>query len=300
LVTIKVTNSEMETWRVCQRRWYYRYFLSYGLRPRDVPSTGPLVLGSTVHMALERYYRDGDDPVQAAADFYTAEAQEWPEARVEIARESSLAQTMLAGYLDWIADTGVDAGLKLTGVETVVETDLRPGITLRGKLDQVVQREDGAHMFLDFKTATTVEPPPHLQIMSQFRVYALLRAATVEEWTDGAYYQVLKKVRRTAASKPPYYARYEVRWSSKELRAAWSHVLSTIDAIATARAQLTAGADHNYIAPPHPTRDCGWRCEFLSVCKLTDDGSRWRDALDERYVVIDPDERYSSDIKENT
>lgn len=295
---MKVTNSEIETWRTCKRRWWYKYYHLRALPPRADTATGPLVLGTVVHNALECYYRDGDDPVKVAIDYYAEQASAWPEARIDISRECALAQAMLSGYIEWIEETGVDAGLRLTGVETVVETELRPDITLRGKLDQVVQREDGAHMFLDFKTAPSTTPPPHLQILSQFRVYALLRAATMDEWTDGAYYQILKKVKGTVAAKPPFFARYEVRWSAAEMRAAWAHVLSTVDEIKHARDVLDAGADHQYVVPPHATRDCGWRCEFLSVCKLTDDGSRWQDALNDRYVLIDPDERYSSDIKE--
>lgn len=298
---MKVTNSEIETWRTCKRRWMYRYYL-WRARPEAAP-VGPLTLGSIVHAGLEQYYRDGDDPVKVAADYYIAEANKWPESKIELANESALAQAMLSGYLDWIEETGVDANLHLTGVEQVVEMELRPNITLRGKLDQVVQRDDGAHMFLDFKTAPQTAPPPHLQVMSQFRVYALLRAATLDEWTDGAYYQILKKVKRTVAAKPPFFTRYEVRWSANEMRAAWSHVLSTVDEIAAARKALdNAGSrdeiTHHYVAPPHATRDCGWRCEFLSICKLTDDTPRWRQALDERFALLDPDERYSSDIKE--
>jgi RecB family exonuclease len=293
---MKVTNSEIETWRTCKRRWWYKYWHLRAL-PEKAP-VGALTLGSAVHMGLENYYRDGTDPVALVANYYLEAADHWPEAKVELANESSLAQTMLDGYLDWVAETGVDAGLRVTGVETVVEMPLRPGITLRGKLDQVVQREDGAHMFLDFKTAPQVTPPPHLQIMSQFRVYALLRAGTMDSWTDGAYYQILKKVKRSVTAKPPFFTRYEVRWSASEMRAAWAHVLSTVDEIASARRQLEAGADHHYVVPPHPTRDCGWRCEFLPICKMTDDSSRWQDALADRYRQIDPDERYSHDIKE--
>lgn len=294
--TVKVTNSEIETWRTCKRRWMYKYYY-FKAKPSEAP-VGPLTLGSIVHLGLEKYYRDGDDPVKVAADYYMTEAEKWPESKVELANESALAQAMLSGYIDWIAENGVDANLRVTGVEQVVETTLRPGIVLRGKLDQVVQRDDGAHMFLDFKTAPQTAPPPHLQILSQFRVYALLRAATLDAWTDGAYYQILKKVKRTAAAKPPFFVRYEVRWSANEMRAAWAHVLSTVDEIASARKDLGNGADHHYICPPHATRDCGWRCEFLPVCKLTDDTPRWRDALDDRYVELDPDTRYSSDIKE--
>lgn len=298
---MKVSNSEIETWRTCRRRWMYKYYL-WRARPADAP-VGPLTLGSIVHLGLEEYYRDGTDPCKVATDYYIAEAEKWPESKIGLANDSSLAQAMLSGYLDWIEETGVDANLELTGVEQVVEMELRPDIVLRGKLDQVVKRADGAHMFLDFKTAPQTAPPPHLQILSQFRVYALLRAGTLNEWTDGAYYQILKKVKRTVAAKPPFFTRYEVRWSANEMRAAWNHVLSTVDEIAAARNALdNAGPvdqiTHHYVAPPHATRDCGWRCEFLPICKLTDDTPRWRQALDERFITLDPDERYSSDIKE--
>ena len=52
---IRVSNSEIQMWLKCRRRWYLSYYEKW--RPRDPVVTGALALGSRVHAALEVYYK---------------------------------------------------------------------------------------------------------------------------------------------------------------------------------------------------------------------------------------------------
>lgn len=303
-MSLAVSNSELQTWKQCRRKWYLAYYLTWGVRPEDEPATGSRQLGSRVHVALERLYGYGEDPLTTIAQLYAGLREERPDAAEELTKEEDYARAMLEGYLQWTAEQGVDEGLRVVSVEADVRAP--SGVTyegqpveLRGRLDQRVEREhDGARLFLDHKTVTSLtQYNATLAIDEQMKTYGLLEfldalaktGSGPAVRTDGGLYNALKRVKRTARATPPFYERVEVRHNVEELRSMWLRVQRVIEEIIAARVALAApGADHRYLVPPTPSRDCSWRCPYLAICPLMDDGSRWEQALASNYDQVDP------------
>lgn len=313
---LRFTNSEMKTWQRCRRKWYLGQYLRRGKR---TPEFGrPTSLGTIVHSALQDIY----DPAKRAVDVLAemdkrreADLAEYPRYTEDILKDHAFARIMVEGYLEWLAEEGHDQDLELVETERGLEVGM-PGyepenVTLLSKLDaRVVDRQSGARWALEHKTAPSVKMQlPLLQIDFQLLTEHLVEylnlleeGHTQEEAdalrVDGVKYNMLRKVKRTAASKPPFYAREEVRHNIHELRNHWAHVKTLIDEIVAARAKLDAGADHHSVVPPNPTRDCSWDCPFLQICGMMDDGSDWWGAVNDIYEEVDPLERYARELND--
>jgi hypothetical protein len=314
-----VTNSEIQTFKDCRRRWYLSYVRS--LTPIRQRADGPLPLGNRVHGGLEGMYAEGADPV-AIYDRLTAAAEAKLDPDLDdvkkFQKEAKLGHVMLKGYLDWLSETASDHGLEVVGVEQSLSAPLQRQdsqgreVHLLGKLDLRVRRRlDGAVLFLDHKTAISFARVfETLAIQEQFKQYMLLERlhlrATGEDRppATGALVNVLRKVGRTAAAKPPFYAREEVTHNDHELRDFWYRVHAEVADMVACEARLDAGEDHRYVCYPRPSTDCTWRCPFFKVCGMFDDGlSDVEAALADMYEVHDPllryrDENRHPDMKE--
>lgn len=310
--TIRVSNSEIQTFKDCRRKWWFAYYRELGFKRSETEVSGARSLGTRVHLALEGLYTREENPLQVLHDVYLHDAQEFeaagrsPEEVAELWKEYDLANAMVSGYLDWATEEGVDDGLELVASEDVIEVPSHvPGVMLRGKLDQrVVRKVDGARLFRDFKTVGDLKTPmATLHMDEQMKFYQLLEhmeslhlTNREPQWrTDGALYLMLRKVKRTAAAKPPFYGQLEVHHNAEEIRTMWYRVAKIIEEIVQARQQLDAGGNHHYVVPPRPSRDCTWKCDFFAVCSMADDGSDLDGALGEYYERVDPHRRYAKE-----
>lgn len=294
-----VSNSELQTFKGCKRRWWLSYHRR--LRLKQQSSTGALALGSRIHVALEAYYTDHQDPVEVhhrlieeARDALLMEQRDI----TDLESEAELGRLMLEGYLQWLEETGADSELEVISAEQPVSVPLFNGdIELRGKLDTRVRRKiDNVRLFIDHKTCGNFSDLTRVAYMDeQLLTYHLLEALQEQEdeRCDGGIYNMLRKVKRTASARPPFYDRLEVRHNKVMLRSFWTRVHGTIKEIMQTRARLNSGESHLSAAYPTPTRDCHWRCEFYAVCPLFDDGSAAEQMLDDLYEDHDPYDRYS-------
>jgi intein/homing endonuclease/CRISPR/Cas system-associated exonuclease Cas4 (RecB family) len=135
------------------------------------------------------------------------------------------------------------------------------------------------------------------QMNEQIKTYMLLETAqnkSPEERSEGGIFTMLKKVKRTANARPPFYEQIEVRHNVFTLRAFWQQIHGTIRDLLSVKKALDEGADPNFVAYPRPTRDCKWKCQFYAVCPLIDDGSAAEAAIEEMYEVSDPYGYYKS------
>lgn len=308
----RYTNSELTTFKTCRRRWWLQNYRRLGLIREETVSAASL--GTLVHLGLEAHYTGAEQPVLVMAARIEADRARLEEAlanephklTVKLKKfdaQSKLALTMVDGYLDWLAETGEDADLEVIGAERPIEVELKPGVSLLAKLDvKFRRRSDGAHLFMDHKTSASIETVFESAYRSnQFRTYALLEylesISTVEPVrTDGVIVNVLRKVGRTAAAKPPFYGRDEFRINIELLRTHWHQVMGEIERIEEVTARLDAGEDHHALVPPNPSRDCSWMCQFKSVCPQIDDGSDAESVLSTFYVERDPLLRYGEDF----
>ena len=301
-MTLRLTNSEVSTWRRCPRKWYWEAYR--GLRRRSEPLAGsPLTLGSRVHVALSEHY-SGGDALALLDQMLEEDVAAEPEGAPDTRKESDLARAMVEGYIEWVEETGVDEGIEVVAAETRVEVPLGgvDGVNLLSKLDARVERHGHgtpARLSLEFKTVPNLTSPlPTLAIDSQLltehlaEFLALREQGRDEERAQGVLYRMLRKVKRTASAKPPFYGEEEVPHSLDELRNHWRHLVSYATQILDARARLDAGESHHAVTPPSPQQSCSWYCPLLAACKLANADADVEGYLESRFEVRDPLERY--------
>lgn len=303
----KVSNSEIQTFKECRRKWWLSYYRR--LKPRKMRVTGPLALGSRVHEALDRYYTTDQPLLDAYADLmlddFTTAHENWLDVD-ELESEGELGRIMLEGYLDWVADEGIDADMEMISTEEIISMPLFDGtVELQGKLDMRVRRKaDGVRLFRDFKTVggsfSQFEATAHLN--EQILTYMMLETAQNKEGerSEGGIFTLLKKVKRTANAKPPFYEQFEVRHNIFTMRAFWKRIHGTIGDLMRTKSSLDAGVSHFSVAYPTPTRDCTWKCPFFAICPMFDDGSAVEDAIVDQFVVGDPYDYYAPSEKKGS
>lgn len=301
-MTVRLSNSEIQTFKDCRRRWWLTYYRR--MQPKQKDYTGALALGSRVHAALDQYYSQGVPLLKAYKDLVeqdriTLEA-DWRDTST-LDSEAELGRIMLEGYLQWVEDEGIDAELEMVSTEETIIAPLFNGeVELQGKLDMRVRRKiDGVRMFRDFKTVGgSLTDFANLAPMNeQILTYMLLESTKVDEEhrSEGGIFTMLKKVKRTANARPPFYDQIEVRHNIFTLRSFWNRIHGVIADLMRVRKALDDGENHAYVAYPSPTRDCKWKCQFFSICTMFDDGSSAEQALSEMFEETDPYAYYGSE-----
>lgn len=303
---LRLTNSEMRAYMRCRRKWYLNYYR--GLQPTGLDFNKPLSIGQRVHEVLSVYYQPGTERI-VPLDYFRMtvdrDVEAHPEQESEIRKEADLCEAMLEGYFEWLAEEGEDSDLEVIEPEAEMEAPLEGlDATLLSKIDARVRRiSDGKVFALEHKTVADLKKPVRkLQVDTQLLTEHLVEflhdlgdggSADAPKAT-GALYNMLRKVKRTASAKPPFFGREEVRHNVEELRNHWRHVAQVAAEIAELRSKLDGGADHHDVCYPSPTNDCDWDCEFKNVCLagLFDDGSDPEPLLADLYAVGDPLERY--------
>jgi PD-(D/E)XK nuclease superfamily len=298
---IRVSNSEITMFLKCRRRWMLSYY--QGWKSREPVVTGALALGSRVHAALEVYYK-GKGPLIEQYDLLLDEdrllAASIGQDLTTLESEGELGRLMLEGYLEWVAEEGIDSVYKVVGVEEILTYPMLGGrVQLVGKIDLRVQDlRDDVNLVLDHKTTAALgdfESWAHMnpQLMTYQMLDRLNRTGPdADERLAGGVFRLLKKVKRGVRAKPPFYHQHEVRHNVTTLRNFWTRTQGTVRDMVWVRDKLDAGENHRDVAYPTPTRDCRWWCPFFQVCPLMDDGTVEHPDTDvmfnDLYVKADP------------
>lgn len=290
-----LSNSEIQTYKDCRRKWWLTYYRR--LKPRQVKFTGPLALGSRIHEALDQYYTTGASLLDIHAKLIEAD-RELLAADMrdpsELDNEGDLGRIMLEGYLQWVEEEGIDSELEMISTEEILNMPMFDGtVELQGKIDMRVRRKgDGVRMFRDFKTVGTsfADFASTAHMNEQILTYMLLEQHKNGEGerSEGGLFTLLKKVKRTATAKPPFYEQFEVRHNIFSLRSFWQRIHETVADIMRTKTSLDQGTSHLSVAYPRPSRDCTWKCPFFSVCPMFDDGSAVEEAISEMFAESDP------------
>jgi len=292
---VRISNSEIQTFKDCRRRWWLTYYRR--LQPKTKTATGALALGSRIHQALDDHYAKGIPLLDAHATLVETEKQlllaDFRDVS-ELETEAELGRIMLEGYEQWVEENGIDAELEMISTEEQISMPMFGGdVELQGKLDMRVRRKaDGVRLFRDFKTVggSLAEFANMAHMNEQVLTYMLLESQKRDESerSDGGIFTMLKKVRRTAAAKPPFYDQIEIRHNVFALRSFWDRIHGVVADMMRVRTGLDAGEKHQFLAYPKPSRDCKWKCQFFAVCPLLDDGSAAEQAISEMYEEADP------------
>lgn len=305
-VEVRISNSSIQTFKGCKRRYYLGDYLA--LTKKEKQYTGPLSLGSRLHNALEMFYKDGEDPVDAYKQlvkvdeelFLKSYSAKDPDEVNKFNKEAELGRIMLEGYVEWLEENNADSKIVPLYVEKTVEYQLKefnPRVVLQGKVDMHATRvEDGSTAILDHKSAISFDVYYKTAHMSeQLMYYVMLEKLNAKEGDpaiDGGIFSLMKKVRRTAKANLPFYERIDIRFNDDTLHSFWTRTLGTVKEMMELRDALDAGADHKFVAYPTPTNDCSWKCPFFSVCPMMDDGSDVERKLEAEFEQIDPNLRY--------
>lgn len=299
---ISISNSELKTYKLCKRKWWLEYYRA--LKPVRQLSIGPLPLGTRIHEALEHYYAFDTPLLQIYAELAATDrgrmlAQDEfipTDVVKKFDTEAELGRIMLEGYLEWVEQTGADAGFTFYAAEQKIQADILGGrVTLIGKVDSKWIRDvDDVLVMRDYKSAASFDlfdKTAHMD--EQTMMYQLIEhMSETERRTDGVIFRLLKKVKRSGTAKGPFYRDLEVRHNLSTLRSYYHRLRGTVSDVLTTRKQLDAGEDHRSAAYPSPSRDCSWICPFQSICPAFDDGSRVEAAIAANYAVQDPYTRY--------
>lgn len=307
---IEISNSEMQTYKRCKRRWWLEYYR--GLKPKEKEHTGALQLGIRVHNALEQFYANDADLLETYDALYAIDLVKFEASKQyqdekkqkKFLSEGDLGRIMLEGYLEWLTETNIDSTMRVVSAETKLSYQLSDRVDLIGKIDLKIERaSDGSRAIFDHKTAMTFNDYMlHSHMSEQLMLYTMLEKLDPSQTSavDGGTYNLLKKVKRTAAAKPPFYDRIDIRFNKQTLNSYWLRVNGVVNDMIATRDALDKGADHRYVAYPTPKMD--WSCAmcpFFQVCSLLDDGSAAEAMLEDYYEHIDPNERYGTENNEN-
>lgn len=303
--TLRVTNSSMKEFMECKRKWMLHDM--FGFAKKNQAPVGPLALGTRVHNALEYLYNEGEGLLEeysrlAEIDrelFMQSPDGYWTEKVDEFNSEVELGRIMLEGYLEWAEEEGLDADIEVIGAEMSLVTTIKDGkITLMGKKDLTIRDHiDDSTIIRDFKTAQNFADYDKMApIDPQLPFYQLLQTLVdPTELVDGGQFVVLRKVKRTARSKPPFYKIFRVRANDHRMESMMLKVDGVTDEMLSTRNKLLRGQDHRKVAYPNPTRDCSWKCPFYNVCPMMDDGSDYVRMLQNEYEQVNPLARYGEE-----
>src|SRR5262245_16640716 len=206
------SNSEVQTFKRCRRKWWLAWFR--GLHLKAESPTGVRQIGDRVHRALKSHYVPGGPPSgEALLDALEREIVIDParlsdstlhETRKKFEDEANLERIILQGYLEWLKETGSDSELQVIAPEVYLEAALdefNRQVALIGKLDvRLLRTSDGVHVFMDHKVVGDLTRPTRGLVMDeQMLHYHLLELLTLDGGarTDGALYNMLRRVKRT-------------------------------------------------------------------------------------------------------
>jgi RecB family exonuclease len=296
----------MKTFKHCRRKYYFQYVQRWDRDPRTTNPVSPRELGTRIHCALEAYYGYDIDPLSALGYIYDLVIDERPDYEEDLRKECQLAVVMVSGYLEWVAEEGIDEDHQVVSTESVVSVPvLLPNgntVTVKGKLDQVVRRmSDGVLRFRDFKTVGTLGKANGLVRDEQMRLYSLLMLLDTGGGhgrirVDGGLYNMLLRSKRTARATGPFYEQLEVSYNTDDHRSMQKRLIGTLVDMERMHNELAMGTDHQYVAYPNPDERCEWMCPFSKVCSLHDDGSRAGDAMKANFISADPMKYYDDPL----
>lgn len=290
--------SAINSFKWCRRN----FWLSYGRNlveqtDPDKPASGRRDVGTMFHTGAAAIYRGQD--WQSALDSWVQQqvltsggtvSKEW-------ATEIRMVEAMLRTYVDWLEEEGSDAGehtlITPDGIEHIEHrltafagTYHGDNVYVTGEPDRLVVDEfTGLVIIDDLKTVDSLLPPATLSFDFQGLTYEWLAAMNGIQTHQFRHTQV-KKNMRTARSNPPWFARHPATFTDPQREAHRRHLAATIGRMVEALQGVEADpAAHHEWMEPTPNKDCSWRCPFINVCPMMDQGDDWEGALSEWFTT---------------
>ncbi len=292
-MTVRVIRqSEIAKFKRCPRSWWLSYQRSgngWKPAPSDKPGSGKRDVGTLFHMCAEAYMTDYKWEVALInSEFQLKQALDVDKLPKEWADTYELVRIMFSGYVEWLGKTGGRAGEMLLEAEAEMKVYIGnfhgDDVYVLMHLDTLIHDQVADEVFIgDYKTVDNfADLKTTINIKDQGRIYCLLASIALNRPIRRFRLDMARKVKRTAKAVPPFYERADVRYSEAQLDATWTHMVSVIDSMVVALQKLETSEELHHVAVyPTPHRDCSWDCDFLAICPMMDDGSRWQAMLDD-------------------
>lgn len=296
---IRIRQSEFTSFDDCRRKWNLQYVEGWRRNPTTpegvlrAPSTRDV--GTMAHAYLQGYYL-GESHEQSLLRLYekiteitgieAGEVDEF-EHEDEWRKQIALALHMVEGYVDWVEGEGLDSGFQVVGVEKewtkqfpllLPYTSEEVIVEVYGQIDLLGFDEmDSMLHVVDFKSVATHEAPHDADF--QLRTYSW--AVDGGELRVGApRHRQLRRVSRSGRAKAPFFMQHSVPYNKLIAQQHVAHLAArALDIVNLKRYAQGAEASTLY---PSPSRDCSWKCDFLDICPLVDEGAH-DDALASGY-----------------
>lgn len=270
--------SALAEWSNCRRKFSLQYVGKWEPNTHEINTAD---IGTMVHAGLEAYYT-GADPVIKFNELLET-VQDGPELRDAVAT----AQTMLDGYIDWVAQEALDLGWSSLLNEEQLEYEIFPGVMLTGKIDQLIVDSMGDVFLIDHKTVSNLSQYDNLEQNQQLLFYDFLLRKSRGITPDGAMINMLRRTKRTTRTKPPYYGRSTVRFNETQRTTFEEQLVGLVQDVMEAEQRLERGESWQAVMRPRPTSDCSWRCPFKNVCPMFDNGDYAMEYLQDNFKQRD-------------
>ncbi|AKJ72600.1 exonuclease [Gordonia phage GMA2] len=298
------SQSDLALFKQNRRFWFLSTYL--GLTPKESPVYGPLQLGSRLHDALERSYGYGHDLVESYNEIAQEELRSLEESKVVFdvrawQNEAELGRIMLAGFDEWRQETGFDETIEIISAEEKISVPIKlpsgAEVVLRGKLDvRAKDTHSGMNLVLDWKSTANMsgliaEAPNSDQLLTYMVLEKLNGLDDPSFALQGAKFVMLRKVRRSARAKPPFYDTVEVHHSTARLRNYYTQLLGTLEDYHRTVQMLDSGLDHRLSAYPSANTRNSWS-PFNALSQVMDDDADAERMINDLFVQCSPHERY--------
>ena len=297
---VRISYSQLSTWRRCRRRWYLNYV--EGLESKNAHPAYALVLGSAVHAALDDYYdpkrkkRDRRRLVNTYHDYMENEKDELLKRISGIPEETDILEkwenntdlgyammeyygqvaheldnfTVLATEQDFEIDTGITIAVADSDTGELHDVP----VFYRGRIDGVIQTDSDHILLLEHKTAKQFNE--QRLILDQQATSYIWAARQIHKLpVEGVMYNILRKQRNSSRVKSPLVYRLEA-WRSE------AHIESFPASVAQMVKDMELAAAHNLYFHT-PADDCGW-CSYFSICTMMQDAVDPTDFIEEYFT----------------
>lgn len=161
--------SKIKTYKTCHAQYYYKYVVPRNDRPKDDKNIGAL-LGLSLHKAIERKYRAGDNPIQIFQNTMLTTLDEWEEKGLKVNGTEWFSKSLNEGKkilktFDWDRFVPIELELEFT---LPYPNKYNPFALINGYIDMITVDAQ----VIDHKSQREKQSTDQLNHDPQFILYA--------------------------------------------------------------------------------------------------------------------------------